>query len=162
MNKRTPQEIADFFGCYVVQDRDTGSWGLCENKVELGETGWRWYTAGNIIPLSPDIVIAPADHDWTKLYEPRYSENQPISDNKPDPYYADPADSDNKAPQQSEVYTHQEYCILAHNFSRTLSKMVIENMGKGWRPVGGVAVEPLSGEYNHPECVFYQAMVRGV
>ena len=160
MIRHTPQEIADFFGCYVVQTAE-GSWILIRKKPVLGERAWV-ATGGWPFLVDNSWVEVPADHDWTKLYEPRYSENQPISDNKPDPYYADPADSDNKAPQQSEVYTHQEYCILAHNFSRTLSKMVIENMGKGWRPVGGVAVEPLSGEYNHPECVFYQAMVRGV
>ena len=159
MIRRDPQEIADFFGCYVVQDRDTGSWGLCENKVESGETGWRWYTAGNIIPLSPDIVIAPSDHDWTKLYEPSYSENQPISDNKPDPYYARQADSDNK--HQSEVYTHQEYCICMSCNQLDLASEVNGLMKEGWKPQGGLSVEPLKPEYKN-DCCLYQAMVRGI
>ena len=158
MNNRTPQEIADFFGCYVFSTFK-GGWHLSTEKPELRATGWVLPNGGYRWEIK-HLVDSPVNRDWTHLYEPRYSENQADSDNKPDPYYAKQPDSDNK--HQSEVYTHQEYCILAHNLSRTLSKMVIENMGNGWRPVGGVAVEPLSGEYEHPECVFYQAMVRGV
>lgn len=39
MNKRTPQEIADFFGCYVAMDSD-GTWYMHETKPEIRDIIW--------------------------------------------------------------------------------------------------------------------------
>ena len=47
MIRRDPQEIADFFGCYVAQNPETGGWYLFREKPERDETlGWVT-TSGN-------------------------------------------------------------------------------------------------------------------
>ena len=74
MIKRTPQEIADFFGCYVVQDRGSKMFNLYLHKPTISmQFGW-WTDDDSIerqFPVS-DVKI-PSDHDWTHLYEPRLS-----------------------------------------------------------------------------------------
>ena len=67
MRKRTPQEIADFFGCYIAQDRD-GSWYLYDEKPIEWSVYGTWSTEKAAIKIN-ELVITPECHDWTRLYE---------------------------------------------------------------------------------------------
>lgn len=74
MIKRTPQEIADFFQCYVAQDKN-GTWCLFEDKPGLDEDEVIWLLPqkGNAGLLVKSCVNPQKDHHWTHLYEPRLS-----------------------------------------------------------------------------------------
>lgn len=74
MIKKTPQEIADFFQCYVAQDKN-GTWCLFEDKPEIDEDVAIWLLPqkGNAGLLVKSCVNPQKDHHWTHLYEPRLS-----------------------------------------------------------------------------------------
>ena len=141
MIRRTPQEIADFFGCYVAET-ESGFWFMIRHKPSL-ENG-EWITrCGLPYDIDSNIVEAPADHDWTHLYEP-----QMVS--------AETAHT-TEAPHLGEVYAHKEYRIVtAHKEidSEVFSKGVMAWIERGWRPAGGISFD----KHGCP----YQAMVRGV
>ena len=143
MIKHTPQEIADFFGCYVAQDKDR-TWHLFECKPFSKYDAW-WEDEGFCgIPIE-EVVDVPAGHDWTHLYEPH-------PDNESEPCYADKADSDNKKKPM-----RKEYMIAYCETPADLSQEVTRLMGKGWKPFEA----PFATAYG-PEFWIHQAMVRGV
>lgn len=73
MIKRSPQEIADFFGCYVAQDNN-GHWFVYQEEPTIKDTKWEnLYSAVASIGIA--FVDIPNNHDWTKLYSPNVSEN---------------------------------------------------------------------------------------
>ena len=94
MIKRTPQEIADFTGCYVAQDFD-GSWMAYETKPTMNKYKKHWTLkdgVGAMLIIHRNMLDIPEDHHWTKLYEPHpdnksgaYYQKTPESDNKKDP-----------------------------------------------------------------------------
>lgn len=170
MIKRTPQEIADFTGCYVAQTA-TGYWFLSEEKPPLRSYGW---ITRDRYDLPDGFVNVPEGHSWDHLYEPQGKEGKTEedfpyftetadSDNKQDAYSGKQADSDNKeAPHQSQVHVHTEYCIVININPVGLSERVHELISEGWRPLGGVAVEHLPKSEGYvEECCYHQAMVRG-
>ena len=153
MIKRTPQEIADFFRCYVIMDSN-GAWFITTEKPDKKVLDWtaqrytRWQRIGDF------MIDVPADHDWTHLYEPRkitpesgiINEESGRNCQKPDLYTC-----------QGEVHTHKEYRIVtAHKEidSEAFSKGVMAWIERGWRPAGGISFD----KHGCP----YQAMVRGV
>ena len=70
MIKRTPQEIADFFGCYVVMDK-SGRWYVYRNKPEIVEKDNVWDNlTGYCLYLDSYFIDTPANHDWHTFYEP--------------------------------------------------------------------------------------------
>ncbi len=150
MIKRTPQEIADFFGCYVAQD-ESGEWYMYKDKPIRNEDRGIW--VGSIedpLRIPYMTVEIPDNHDWTHLYEPN-------SDNKSETCYSDQADSDNKPDHLGEVYTHKEYRIVtAHKEidSESFARGVMAWVERGWIPAGGISFD----KQGRP----YQAMVRGV
>lgn len=78
MIKRTPQEIADFFGCYVVMDK-SGRWYVYRNKPERREKDNVWDNlTGYCLYLDCYFVDIPANHDWTTLYEPALTEKKKV------------------------------------------------------------------------------------
>ena len=132
MIKRTPQEIADFFGYYVFST-DAKTWYVAHEAPKLRATGW---ICKKYNRLPPKIIDVPSDYDWTHLYEPH---------NKSDACFADRADSDNK---------HHEYMIVTGNNYEYMNVLISNYRAEdGWRPQGGI--------YFH-DGVFYQAMVRGI
>lgn len=154
MIKRTPQEIADFFQCYVAQD-ESGEWYMYKDKPMRNEDRGIWVGSIDDPLRIPWMTIdIPADHDWTHLYEPRpYSPKSTDSDNKEAPYSWKQVDSDNKASHQSQVHVHQEYALLSYYSPEGLGKAVNGFLSDGWKLYGN----PFVGE----RC-FYQAMVRGL
>ena len=165
MIKRTPQEIADFFGCYVAQN-EKGRWKLycakpilfkgMDNKID-------WDSDYDQAPIMGCTVDIPADHDCKHLYEPhgkegKTEENFPNPDNKSESCYSDQADSDNNpgAPK--------EYAIVEGKRTQDLAGKVNVMLNHGWKPQGGIAVEylPESDGYKEGSEIFYQAMVKGV
>ena len=175
MIKRLPQEIADFFECYVAQDK-SGDWYLYEKApaIDLSKAIW---TDGGVSTrgMSDTFMDFPEGHDWTKLYGPQgnqgksegdfpCSTERADSDNKEAPYSEKQADSDNKeAPHQSQVHVHAEYCIVTNVNPVGLSGHVRELVSEGWRPQGGVAVEHLPKSEGYvQDCCYHQAMVRGM
>ena len=143
MIKRLPQEIADFFGCYVAQDK-SGDWYLYEKAPVLDLSEAMWIDGGRSAKAPHEAFMAVTeDHDWKKLYSPK------------------PADSDNKASHQSQVHVHQEYQVIADPGASNLFSRVNRLLADGWRPQGGIAVEHIDGE-NDSGYILYQAMVRGI
>ena len=180
MIKRTPQEIADFFGCYVTQNYN-GDWFVHIDKPVMHRGAWVSHTG---IGFPNQMVEAPDDHDWEILYEPRditpksgdlnreSGKNCQKSDLYPylpdsgisaKSYCPDSKDSGSKdsAPHQSQVHTHQEYQVIADPDASNLFSRVNRLLADGWRPQGGIAVEHIDGE-NDSGYILYQAMVRGL
>lgn len=161
MIKRTPQEIADFFGCYVSQNF-SGDWFVHMDKPVMHKGAW---ISHNGIGFPNQLVEAPDDHDWAILYEPQpCSVEAPVSDNKGSSYSRESVIPDNKPDHSSEVFIHKEYVVVEGNRTQDLSKKVNVFLKHGWKLQGGVAVEylPESDGYKEGSETFYQAMVRGI
>ena len=77
MIKRTPQEIADFFGCYVAMDVD-GEWCAYSEEPQIDRTRDLWDAPHfyKFLYLEPDFIDIPANHDWHTLYEPAIKEKK--------------------------------------------------------------------------------------
>lgn len=139
MIKRTPQEIADFYGCYVAMTED-GYWYMYEKKPKRLDGYWDSPDGYSQI-LSDSFMKDTEDHDWTVLIEP----------------------STKDAAHISEVHTHMEYQVVTDPDAGELFKRINALLSKGWRPQGGVAVEHLeSDEDCSSGYILYQAMVRGI
>ena len=151
MIKHTPQEIADFFGCYVAKRNNLSLWTLYSEKPALKGGGWEAPSFTIKGDLHSSLVNVPADHDWMHLYEPN-------PDNKSDGCYADKADSDNKPNRLGEVYTHKEYVLLCEFQPGPLMQKVNELLQDGFRLYGN----PWTGPDSNYGYIHYQAMVRGV
>lgn len=162
MIERTPQEIADFTGCYVAQD-EGGSWFLYTRRPVIDEecACWDYCNPCEVLNITSFVECEP-DHDWTKLYEPKAKD----SDIKTEPSCPDSADSDIKdsAPHQSQVHVHQEYIVAESKRAEDLAKKVNVMLDHGWKPQGGIAIEylPESDGYAEGSEIFYQAMTRGI
>lgn len=146
MIKRSPQEIADFFGCYVAQD-EAGSWFLYQDKPALINESWS-VPENSILLLNEELINVPVNHHWRCLYEPRMQKPE-----RPD-----------HASHQSEVFIHGEYNVVKDGTLPGLAAKVINRLNNGWKLQGGVAVEylPESDGYKEGSETFYQAMVRGI
>ena len=73
MTRRTPQEIADFLGCYIAQDVNQNWWAYIK-KPFIGDR--MWFTSDGVAIANVNFLIeTPEDHVWTKLYIPNVSEN---------------------------------------------------------------------------------------
>ena len=138
MIKRSPQEIADFFGCHIVQDADL-SWLLFQEKpvkiksakVGGGEHSGRIYQ---------ELIDVPEGHGWYTIYVPSKPED--------------------KSQHQSQVYVHKEYYLVNQDCIDVLLLQVRSLMDDGWTPLGGIAVR--TDEKAEYRAVYYQAMVRGM
>ena len=160
MIKRTPQEIADFFQCYVAQD-DSGVWFLHAIKPNKGVKEWV-EASSNIVIIFSDLVDIPKDHDWTHLYEPQktiFPESTVINEES-----GRNCQKHDLCPHQSEVHTHKEYDVVGSDDLSRMKHDISALMEQGWKLQGGIAVEHLSmaDGYVNDVPVFYQAMVRGV
>lgn len=154
MIKRSPQEIADFFGCYVAQDM-SDRWYAYQKKPHM-ERKNTWVTddGGSICMIGDDLFDIPDNHDWTVLYEPRTTCEKRMEN-------ARATHEERTNPEHiREVYTHKEYRIVsAVADTEDLDTKVNSLIAEGWKPQGGVAI--MQHDDNHYD-TFYQAMVRGV
>lgn len=75
LHRRTPQEIADFFDCYVAMDED-GYWYLYSGEPILrkGDMSWkvRDVDTGDILSISECFLLLNTEEDpnWRTLYRP--------------------------------------------------------------------------------------------
>lgn len=76
VHKRTPQEIADFFDCYVAMD-EKGSWYMYEHAPMLKPIDRIWVCKHGesllLYSLCSDalnILDIPVVHNWRTLYRP--------------------------------------------------------------------------------------------
>lgn len=150
MNKHTPQEWADWTGCYVAQD-EAGSWFLYQDKpilINKDVSSEFWALSEKSILLNEELIYVPVNHHWRCLYEPRMQKPE-----RPD-----------HVSHQSEVFIHGEYNVVKDGTLPGLAAKVINRLNNGWKLQGGVAVEylPESDGYKEGSEIFYQAMVRGV
>lgn len=72
VHRRTPQEFADFFNCYVAMDKD-GEWYLYSEEPRLER--YSWASSKGLIYLRDNLgflsfILATEDHDWRTLYRP--------------------------------------------------------------------------------------------
>ena len=152
MIKRTPQEIADFFGCYVVQSREDGDWYVMLHKPIRHENGWAYAFDTDVMVINEQLISVPANHDWTHLYEPQ--KKDPIEVFKDIQSRRNiNAESD---PHASQVYIGPEYKMLCGDEAGDggyIGDLVNGYLAKGWRLYGA----PFYGNG-----FIWQAMVRGV
>ena len=147
MKKRTPQEFADFTGCYMVQSKE-GLWYLLNRKPEVEGNNW----IGNgeyAIRIDERLISVSANHDWTHLYEPH---------NKSETNYQNQPEVDNKAPHQSEVHVEKEYVLLCEFQPNALMQKVNELLKDEFKLYGNPWTGPDVENYGY---IHYQAMVRG-
>lgn len=158
MIKRTPQEIADIFQCYVAMNQD-GAWYMFEEKPERQERTWR-INSKHFAYLHSKLIDIPFPCDWTHLYEPRpYSEKSADSINKEASYSEEAPVSENKPAHLGEVYTHKEYRIEHSLEIEPLNNRITYLMNRGWKPQGGINV---NYSPSLKTASYHQAMVRGV
>lgn len=77
IHKRTPQEIADFFNCYVAMDWNS-SWYLYKYEPMLLYSAQKWFCErGGCTAFGSDFnssaflfIKIPEDHNWRTLYRP--------------------------------------------------------------------------------------------
>lgn len=74
VHRRTPQEIADFFDCYVAMDKD-GMWCLYVEEptiVTVIKDGWRLKNPrrDSFIFINDALLSKPNSIDWRTLYRP--------------------------------------------------------------------------------------------
>ena len=144
MIKRTPQEIADFTGCYVAKAKGrTKLLFLYEKRPPLTD-------------------------NWSHLYEPRITHEKRMKNAQ---ITHDVSSSDKQASKTSdeathisEVYTHKEYVLAEGKRVQDLTNKVNILLAHGWKPQGGIFVEylPESDGYAESTEFYYQAMVRGL
>lgn len=150
MIKRTPQEIADFFGCYVFQGRDRDSFYMTKGKPGGNGADFTLHCDGMLSLIDKSVVDIPADHDWTHLYEPQdITPESGIINEESD----ENCQKDDLCPHQSEVHTHKEYQIIEGENTLMLLYNVNYWLRNGYKLQGSPFVMN-----NH----VYQAMVRGV
>lgn len=160
MIKRGPQEIADFFGCYIAQDED-GDWYMYKDKPMRNEDRGIW--VGSIddpLRIPYMTVEIPSNHFWKILYEPQpYSEKSADFINKEASCSEKAPDSDNKPDHLGEVFIGERFVLLGEFQPPSLMQKVDEYLDKGYRLYGN----PWTGPYI-PDCgyIHYQVMVRGV
>ena len=174
MIKHTPQEIADFFGCYVLMSA-SGDWYMTTEKPDKDTLNWKIQRYNRWHKIRDFMIDPPADHDWTHLYEPQ-ADNKDIQLGGMAMFEIDGQkiivatkekflELQKKiamkpvAPHQSEVYTHCEYRAITAFSLPSLTDRVNAAMPEGWRPQGGLLHFSEKGK---DESLFYQAMVRGV
>lgn len=74
VHRRTPQEIADFFNCYVAMDKD-GMWCLYVEEptiVTVIKDGWRLKNPrrDSFLFINDAFLSKPNTIDWRTLYKP--------------------------------------------------------------------------------------------
>lgn len=72
MIKRTPQEVADFFGCYVGNLRPY-LWSLFKKRPSYNKDFEWWETKepDQELSISSELIYVPENCDYSILYEPR-------------------------------------------------------------------------------------------
>lgn len=78
MIKRTPQEIADFFGCNIAMDKN-GFWFMYKNKPHIrNDKQWITDNPADYESFSDDYI--DWDGDWTKsLHSPQKSKPEGLT-----------------------------------------------------------------------------------
>lgn len=71
VHKRTPQEIADFFNCYVAMS-GKNEWLLYEKEPCIVNDHWSSYYEIFYLGYKSNcfFLLAPEDHNWKTLYRP--------------------------------------------------------------------------------------------
>ncbi len=72
VHRRTPQEFADFFNCYVAMDKD-GEWYLYSEEPRFGRYSWN-SSKGLFRHMDSlgflSFIIVTENHNWRTLYRP--------------------------------------------------------------------------------------------
>lgn len=72
VHRRTPQEFADFFNCYVAMDKD-GEWYLYSEEPRFGSYSWN-SSKGLFRHMDSlgflSFIIVTENHNWRTLYRP--------------------------------------------------------------------------------------------
>ena len=163
MIKRTPQEIADFFGCYVFEAETEGDFYVTKQRPIKDCDCYVIRAGDEALGISSEFIRLTIGHYQSRLYEPHGKEGKteedfPNPDNKSNACYEDQADSDNKPNRLGEVYTHKEYVLLCEFQPGPLMQKVNELLQDGFRLYGN----PWTGPDSNYGYIHYQAMVRGV
>lgn len=114
MKKHTPQEIANFFDCYVAEDKNH-KWHMFPSKAPSISSDFpeEWRTLPyDAILINKALLEIPYYHKWTDLYIPE-KENCDI-----------------------------QYSIASAQNPVALERVVSAYIRQGYIPLGGVSVGP--------------------
>lgn len=149
MIRRTPQEIADFFGCYVAQD-DERNWWIYENKPVLD--GDCWLTGGKSDEITRYLVETPEDHVWTKIYSPNVSENLTSSTVSEMEKVAGISKKETTREDSAEIAQAKDHYVIAYgDCIAGLTVSVNAYLADGYKLYGNLVID--NGE-------FYQSMIK--
>lgn len=143
MIKRTPQEISDFFGCYVAQD-DERNWWIYENKPFLD--GDCWQSDGKCFEVEEYLIEidVPEDHIWTKVYSPNASENLTCSSSTVSKMEKIVGISEKEtssiADNKEQHVTYPQYIVACGGSLATIEESVNFYMSEGYLPFGSLGV----------------------
>lgn len=144
MIKRTPQEISDFFGCYVAQD-ECGEWWVYENKPILKED--HWISSNEDVFEIEDLPIeieVPEDHVWTKVYSPNASENLTCSSSTVSEMEnvvgISEKETSSIADNKEQHVTYPQYIVACGGSLATIEESVNFYMSEGYLPFGSLGV----------------------
>lgn len=149
MIRRTPQEIADFFGCYVAQD-DNGWWWAYENKPILVEE--QWECNGMCFEIAENPIDIPDDHIWTKLYSPNVSKNPTGSTVSEMENVEDISEKETTREDSAEITQAKDSYVVAYgDCIAGLTGSVNAYLSEGYKLYENLVVD--NGE-------FYQSMIK--
>lgn len=149
MIERTPQEIADFFGCYVAQD-ECGEWWVYENKPILKEDHWMSSNedAFEIEDLPIEIEV-PEDHVWTKPYSPNVSENPTGSTVSEMEKVVGISEKETTKMDSAKIaQTSDSYVVVYYDCLEGLTENVNAYLSEGYLLCGNLVVD--NSEYYQP------------
>ena len=148
--KRDPQEIADFFGGYVAQNRN-GEWNLFySSEPYIDDVYGTWEDDALEIYIDSKLIDVSEGHDWQTLYKP-----QPIDAIK---VFKSIQERKNSAPHQSDVHVHSGYKTVTGYSLSEFDRKVNDAISEGWKPLS-MAIFPVVPSIG---TVYYMAMVRDV
>lgn len=185
MVKRTPQEIADIFQCFVAEDRDYNVFKLYKKEPKLNPPDCIYdWDGDSFAEIDSTDINVPPEHVLSNIYAPKSAEireqimnqieektrelERAFESSYKEIFSIIPktllssvggaeTEQTTKAPHQSEVHTHREYRLIeAH---KGISPEAFSKGVMFWIERGW---KPCGGiAFNRDGCP-YQAIVRGV
>lgn len=144
---RMPQEIADFFDCYVAQDRD-GDWWIYENKPILSDNCWISSDGKSFKTEAQELQ----SHTWRKLYSPNVSENPTGSTVSEMEKVVGISEKETTKMDSAKIaQTSDSYVVVYYDCLEGLTENVNAYLADGYMLYGNLVVD--GGE-------FYQPMIK--
>ena len=153
MIRRTPQEIADFFGIYLAQNI-SGDWHGYEEKPikqKSGNWGIRDFSAAEI-GMDEYIIDLPDYNEYGKLYIPNVSENPTSSTVSEMENVVAVSKNEITREDSAEIEQAKDHYVIAYgDCIAGLTGSVNAYLSEGYKLAGNLVID--KGE-------FYQPMIK--